>query len=51
MDLLRWWRRDRELDDEIRAHLAMAVRDRIEPRRATRRGRIAVRREFGASRW
>ena len=41
------WRRDRELEDEIRAHLAMATRDRIERGEDPRAAEAAVRREFG----
>ena len=40
-------RRDRELDEEIRAHLAMAARDRIERGEDPRAAEAAARREFG----
>jgi predicted permease len=39
--------RDRDLDDEIRAHLSMAEKDRIERGEAPSDARRAVRREFG----
>jgi len=45
-----WFRRgyrDRELDEEIRAHLAMATRDRIERGEDPRAAEAAARREFG----
>ncbi|MCL5744628.1 MAG: ABC transporter permease, partial [Acidobacteria bacterium] len=41
----RW---DRELDEEIRAHLAMATRDRIERGEDPRSAEASVRREFGS---
>jgi len=40
-------RRDRELDEEIRAHLAMATRDRIGRGEDPRAAEAAARREFG----
>jgi putative ABC transport system permease protein len=40
-------RRNRELDDEIQAHLAMAARDRIERGEEPREAALAARREFG----
>ncbi len=40
-------KRDRELEEEIRAHLAMAERDRIERGESHAEARLAVRREFG----
>jgi hypothetical protein len=40
-------RRDRELEEEIQAHLAMAARDRIERGDAPRDSELAARREFG----
>jgi putative ABC transport system permease protein len=40
-------RRERELDEELRAHLAMAVRDRIERGEAPAAAAAAARREFG----
>jgi predicted permease len=45
--LFRRGRRDRELDEEIRAHLAMATRDRIERGEDPRAAEAAARREFG----
>jgi putative ABC transport system permease protein len=45
-----WWRRrnsERELDEEVEAHLAMAVRDRIERGEDPAEARLASRREFG----
>lgn len=39
--------RDRELDEEIQAHLAMAIRDRIERGETPEAAEQAVRREFG----
>jgi len=50
MNLRSWFsrgRRDRELDEEIRAHLAMAARDRIERGEDPRAAEAAARREFG----
>lgn len=46
---LPFWRsrRERELDDEIRAHFAMAVRDRVERGEDPREAELEVRREFG----
>jgi predicted permease len=40
-------RRDRELDEEIQAHLAMAKRDRIERGDTPEAAELAARREFG----
>lgn len=40
-------RRDAELDEEIRSHLAMATRDRIERGEDPRTAELAARREFG----
>jgi predicted permease len=40
--------RDRDLEDEIRAHLAMAAQDRIERGEDPRSAEDAVRREFGS---
>jgi predicted permease len=42
-----WWRRSKELDDEIRSHFEMAVRERIERGEDPRRAREAAQREFG----
>src|SRR5215472_8616224 len=42
-----WGRRDRELEEEIRAHLAMAARDRIERGETPESANRAARREFG----
>ncbi|HKQ09541.1 MAG TPA: ABC transporter permease [Blastocatellia bacterium] len=42
-----WRRRDEELDEEIRAHLEMAVRDRMERGETAEQARRAVLREFG----
>jgi len=39
--------RERELDEEIQAHLAMAIRDRIERGESPEQAALAVRREFG----
>jgi hypothetical protein len=39
--------RDRELDDEIRAHLQMAARDRIERGEKPEAADLAAQREFG----
>src|SRR5579862_4772681 len=47
MSLKFWWRKRRELDDEVRAHMEMAVRERIERGESPERAREAVRREFG----
>ncbi len=43
-----WRRRNRELDEEIEAHLAMAARDRIERGEDPREAALAARREFGS---
>jgi predicted permease len=40
-------RRDAELDEEVRAHLAMAERDRVERGESPDAARYAARREFG----
>jgi predicted permease len=40
-------RRDQELDEEIQAHLAMAIRDRIDRGEDPRAAEMAARREFG----
>ena len=40
-------RRDRELDEEIQAHLAMAMRDRIERGETPQAAELSARREFG----
>jgi hypothetical protein len=40
-------RRDRDLEDEIRSHLEMAVGDRIERGENAREAADSVRREFG----
>src|SRR5688572_11433748 len=40
-------RRERELDEELQSHLAMAIRDRIERGEDPREAERAVRREFG----
>lgn len=40
-------RRENELDDEIQAHFAMALRDRIDRGEDPREAELAVRREFG----
>jgi macrolide transport system ATP-binding/permease protein len=45
--LFRRRRRDRELEEEIRAHLEMAARERIERGEAPEEARHATRREFG----
>lgn len=42
-----WWRRRKELDEELRNHLEMAVRERIERGEDPRRAREAAQREFG----
>ena len=42
-------RRDDEIDDELRAHLNMAIRDRIERGEDWREAEAAARREFGNS--
>jgi predicted permease len=51
MDLLGWFRRatrrERELDDEIRAHLAMAIHERIEGGEDPAEAEANARREFG----
>lgn len=44
---LKFWRRSEELDDELRNHFEMAVRERIERGEDPARAREAARREFG----
>jgi len=51
---MRWWNRvfkrqelDRELSEEIRAHLSMAIRDRVERGESREAAEENVRREFG----
>ena len=40
-------RREQELENEIQAHLDLAVRDRVEQGESPRTADLAVRREFG----
>jgi predicted permease len=47
LDLLRRRQRERELDEEIRAHLAMAIRERIEQGEDSAEAEANARREFG----
>ncbi|HEU4642166.1 MAG TPA: ABC transporter permease [Gemmatimonadaceae bacterium] len=48
MSILPWKRRrERELDEEIRAHLAMATRDRVAAGQSPESAEFAARREFG----
>jgi macrolide transport system ATP-binding/permease protein len=47
MRLFFWRKRDQELQDEIRSHLEMAVRERIERGEAPEEALHAARREFG----
>ena len=44
-----WGRRDREekLEEEIRSHLQMAVRDRVERGETAEQAEVSARREFG----
>ena len=42
-----WWRRRKELDDEVRTHIEMAVRERIERGESPENAREAAQREFG----
>ncbi len=42
-----WRRRDEELDEELRAHLKMAARDRVERGETPEEAEAAARREFG----
>src|SRR5436190_9918904 len=42
-----WRRRDDELDEEIRSHLEMAIRDRMERGETAEQAKYAVLREFG----
>ena len=42
-----WGRRDRELEEEVRAHLAMAARDRMDRGEPTESAERAAQREFG----
>src|SRR5512144_3164295 len=46
-DWLTRWRRDDDLQDEIRAHLAMAAADRIRDGEDPRAARLAALKEFG----
>jgi len=45
--LRRWRRRDEAIDEEIRAHLAMAARDRVDRGESPDQAARAARREFG----
>ncbi|HEX5437965.1 MAG TPA: ADOP family duplicated permease [Gemmatimonadaceae bacterium] len=47
MNVRRWFRRGVELDEEIRAHLAMAARERIARGETAEAAELAARREFG----
>src|SRR5215213_7996500 len=47
MKLGGWGRRDEELDEEIRGHLRMAIRDRVERGETPEQAEAAARREFG----
>jgi putative ABC transport system permease protein len=47
MRLFGWRRREDELDEEVRAHLRMAARDRVERGEAPEEAEAAARREFG----
>jgi predicted permease len=42
-----WWRRGKELDDEIEGHVQMAIRDRIERGESPENAATNARREFG----
>src|SRR5438552_9496377 len=44
---MKWRKRDQELDDEIRAHMAMAIRDRMDRGETREQAETNVRREFG----
>jgi hypothetical protein len=50
-----WWRffagRKRDLDDEIEAHLRMAVRDRVERGETLAEARASRRRSSAMCRW
>src|SRR3954465_1746928 len=43
----RWWKHDEDLDDELRAHLAMEARERIEAGDDPEEATFAARRAFG----
>ena len=47
MKSLWWWRKREALDEEVRAHMEMAERERIERGESPERAREAARREFG----
>src|SRR5579862_9174162 len=47
MSLKFWWQRRKELDEELRAHIEMTARERIERGEDPARAREAARREFG----
>jgi putative ABC transport system permease protein len=47
MRLWSWRRRDEDLDEEIRSHLEMAARDRVERGEDAEQAAAAARREFG----
>src|SRR5215213_2180645 len=47
MKLGGWRRRDEELDEEIRGHLRMAIRERVERGETPEQAEVAARREFG----
>ncbi|MGC1188709.1 MAG: permease prefix domain 1-containing protein, partial [Candidatus Acidiferrales bacterium] len=42
-----WRKRNEELDEEIRAHIEMSARERVERGAAADEARAAARREFG----
>ena len=44
-------RKDRELDEEIRSHIEMAARDRIDRGRSPAAAAHEARRELATSRW
>jgi putative ABC transport system permease protein len=47
MRLMLWRRREQELDEELRSHLELAVRDRLDRGETLEEAEAAVRREFG----
>ena len=46
-----WWKRCNQLDEQIRAHIAMSVREREERGESAEDPRAAALREFGNVGW
>jgi len=46
-ELFGQWKREKELEEEVRSHLEMAARERVGERRRRERGGRCARQEFG----